>query len=896
MRIRLAALAISATTALTAGLLVAPSATASDVTVTEPSKIVWHPTDPNIAYASLVVAPDGFGLGRTISRIDFATNPPTVTDLVTMTDPAHCHANVNALAITPDATTLYAGGYSCVMKIDLANPTAYTSGFIGQDWVQRIVVGSDAAYAVHAEGGAVYKAVKTGATWGSSWAQLVPAQGGNRPVSRGASLTPDGATLYVGDEGGGKLLRKIDTTTGAETTAGTMSPAFTTAVDPKDGAYLLIFNGSNGIQRLQLTPPNAGQTTDATYADSSLRAVSIDADGVFAYVVAGGTRALLKIRTSDLSVVNRFVLPAGASDLAASPIPGNDSVLVPIPSIGKILRFPAAPAAPTSLDATPGNGTASISFTEGQDGLSTITNHQYTLDDSTWTALSPAATSGPITIPGLTNGTAYSIKLRAVNGVGVGAASSAVTVTPRTVPGAPTAAAATAGDAQASLSWTAPTDDGGDPITGYTATADPGGASCTSATTSCSVTGLANGTAYTFTVTATNGAGASIASASTAAVTPRTVPDAPGGVTATGGNTQATVSWSVPGNGGDPITSYTATADPGGASCTTAGTSCTITGLTNGQAYTFTVTATNGVGTGPTSTPSASVTPSAPAPGPGPAPIPLPEPTPTPTPTPSPEPTPTPTPTPNPVPAPEPEPAPSPSDDLKSMDGVTIPAVTSWEGLPPAPVSVSATRQTREGTRVRVTLPSGSAGTSVQATVVTVRDRNDKVAARVVVETPPGQELAVVSVPFVGTGFTVTAYNVNAHGVSIGAFLTSPLVRASTVGTQPGKKFSGTRAGKPIAFAKGSAKLDRGDKAQLRAAAKQLKASLSQVHITGLAGAAERDTTKIRSLSVERARVVAQYLSSQGVRVWIRFDGVGDRFAKGRPSDRRVEIRTITNG
>ena len=880
MRMRLSTLAISATTALAAGLLIAPSSVASDVTVTEPSKIVWHPTYPNIAYASLVVAPDAFGLGRTISRIDYATTPPTVTDLVTMTDPANCHANVSALAITPDATTLYAGGYSCVMKIDLANPTAYTSGFIGQSWVQRIVVGSDAAYAVHAEGGAVYKAVKTGATWGSSWAVLVPEQGGNRPVSRGASLAPDGTTVYVGDEGGGKLLRKINTTTGAETTAGTMSPAFTTAVDPKDGAYLLIFNGSNGIQRLQLTGPNAGQTTDATYGDSSLRSVSIDADGVFAYVIAGGTRALLKIRTSDLSVVNRIVLPAGASDLAASPISGNNSVLVPIPSTKTILRFPAAPSAPTSLDATPGNGTASVAFTPGQDGLSTITNYEYTLDDATWTALSPAVTAGPVTIPGLTNGTAYSIKLRAVNGVGVGAASSAVTVTPRTVPGAPTAAAATAGDAQASVTWTAPTDDGGDPIIGYTATANPGGASCNSATTSCSVAGLANGTSYTFTVTASNGAGASIASASTAAVTPRTVPDAPGGVTATGGNSQATVSWGAPGNGGDPITGYTATADPGGATCTTAGTSCTVSGLTNGQAYTFSVTATNGVGTGPASTPSASVTPSAPALGPGPAPVPLPEPTPTPSPTP----------TPTPSPEPTPGPAPSPSDDVKSVDGVPIPALTSWEGLPPAPVEVSATPQTRQGTRVRVTLPTGSAGTSVQATVVTVLDRNGQVAARVVVETPPGQELAVVSVPYVGPGFTVTAYNVNAHGVSTGAFTTSPLVRAS-IAPPAGKRFAGERAGKPIAFAKGSATLDRGDKAQLRAIANKLVRSLAPVYVTGLAGAERRNPGQIRALSVQRARVVAQYLSAQGVRVWIRFDGVGDRYAKGKPSDRRVEVR-----
>ena len=69
---------------------------------------------------------------------------------------------------------------------------------------------------------------------------------------------------------------------------------------------------------------------------------------------------------------------------------------------------------------------------------------------------------------GLTNGVSYVFNVTATNAAGVGPASSnSAPVTPRTVPGAPTGVAATAGNAQASVSFTAPAD-GGSAITGYT--------------------------------------------------------------------------------------------------------------------------------------------------------------------------------------------------------------------------------------------------------------------------------------------------------------------------------------------------------------------------------------------------------------------------------------------
>jgi putative nucleotidyltransferase with HDIG domain len=97
-----------------------------------------------------------------------------------------------------------------------------------------------------------------------------------------------------------------------------------------------------------------------------------------------------------------------------------------------------------------------------------------------------------------------------------------------------------------------------------------------------------------------------------------TAPAAPTGVSATGGNGEATVSWSTPGDGGASITSYTVTPHVGSVAqapqtFASSPTSQIFTGLTNGTAYTFTVTATNKAGTSPASTPSAPVTPLVPS-------------------------------------------------------------------------------------------------------------------------------------------------------------------------------------------------------------------------------------------------------------------------------------------
>ena len=195
--------------------------------------------------------------------------------------------------------------------------------------------------------------------------------------------------------------------------------------------------------------------------------------------------------------------------------------------------------------------------------------------------------------------------------VSLAAPAQAAHTIPPSTPAAPTG---TAGDGQVGVSWTAPSSI--NPITSYTVRTYAAGTLVGTTTvsgsppaTSTTVTGLTNGTAYTFTVTATQLFGiSSAASAESAAVTPVGLPGAPTSVAATAGVASVTVTWQPPtSTGGTPVTGYVATLAPGGGSCSggASDTSCQVTSLTNGTTYTATVQATNAAGTG---SPSSGVT------------------------------------------------------------------------------------------------------------------------------------------------------------------------------------------------------------------------------------------------------------------------------------------------
>jgi hypothetical protein len=292
-----------------------------------------------------------------------------------------------------------------------------------------------------------------------------------------------------------------------------------------------------------------------------------------------------------------------------------------------------APDAPTGVVASPGDTSATLSWTAPASNRSPITGYsiQYSNNGgSTWVTVPlTASVSTSASVVGLVNGSSYVFRVAAVNAIGTSpysALSNAVVpIGVPTAPGTPTGVAATPGDAVAQLTWVAPASNGS-PISDYTIQYSSNGGSTwttfargASALTSATVAGLANGTTYVFRVAAVNGVGTSVFSQPSSPVTPVgiTAPSAPGNVSGVAGDRSVSLTWTAPtSNGGSTITDYVIQySSNNGTSWVTLSDgvstvrSAVIAGLTNGTSYIFRVAASNSVGVGSYSASTASLVP-----------------------------------------------------------------------------------------------------------------------------------------------------------------------------------------------------------------------------------------------------------------------------------------------
>jgi len=299
----------------------------------------------------------------------------------------------------------------------------------------------------------------------------------------------------------------------------------------------------DGVQRVSAT--NAMTESYSTQSDSIIR---IGKDGALSGRDYAGY-------IDDLRITTLCRYPSGTT--FARPA-------APFPDVGPM-------SAPTSLTATGGNAQISLTWTApSYNGGSAITGYsvEYTPSGASPQTVSTGSTSTSYTLTGLTNGTAYTVRVAGINANGTGtytAASSSVTPAVGTPPNAPTSLTATAGNAQIALSWTAPSAPGTSAISGYTVEYTPSGGSAQtvstgSTATSYTLTGLTNGTSYTVRVAAVSAAGTGTYTAASSSVTPASasVPGAPTSLTSGGASSCGLMflSWTAPSDGGSAITSY----------------------------------------------------------------------------------------------------------------------------------------------------------------------------------------------------------------------------------------------------------------------------------------------------------------------------------------------------
>jgi hypothetical protein len=272
--------------------------------------------------------------------------------------------------------------------------------------------------------------------------------------------------------------------------------------------------GGNCQFPLDLTNPTAKNSSN------------VDVPGTYTYTSSNTASTTVTPSGSGATVT---LVGAGLSTITATFTPTNTTLYAGNTKSFTINVTATAPSAPTGLVATASNGSVGLSWSAGSNGGSAITDYlvEYSADGSTWSTFADGTSSNTsATVTGLTNGTAYSFRVSAINSVNTGVASSVVSATPN-VPPTPTGLTATPGNASVTLSWTAGTY-GGPEVTDYVIQYSTDESTWltftdgTSAATSATVSGLTNGTTYFFRVSAANSLGTSTASS-----TVSTIPVAP---------------------------------------------------------------------------------------------------------------------------------------------------------------------------------------------------------------------------------------------------------------------------------------------------------------------------------------------------------------------------------
>ncbi len=362
---------------------------------------------------------------------------------------------------------------------------------------------------------------------------------------------------------------------------------------------------------LAATPTNASAllswTAPVSDGGSAITNYSIQQTTVANPVEADWSAATVGTRTGSSATVTGLtngtdyyfrVLATNAASLS-SPYSNTSAATKPF----------TAPSAPT-LTVTGVSSAINLTIVAGADNGRPITAYQWSIDGGlSWTAF--GNTSLTQQLAGLVNGTAYSLKVRALNLAGPGAESNLETTTPFGLVSAPAITGITGSNATLTVSFSAPVDNGGATITSYKFSTDDGATwsarTPASAASPIVISGLTNGTIYSVKLRAVSSLGDGLASSGLYG-TPMTAPSVPSIDRVDASSGQLSVVF-TPGDTGGQSPTYTAVATPtsGGSanpsvSVIGSGSPLVITGLVNGETYSVALTATNSMGTSPAAT------------------------------------------------------------------------------------------------------------------------------------------------------------------------------------------------------------------------------------------------------------------------------------------------------
>ena len=457
----------------------------------------------------------------TVSFTAPASNGSAITGYTVTSSPAGATCTVGANATTYSCSGLTDGTaytFSVVATNAIGNSSAATAAAVTPQGAASAVT---TISAVAGDGSAVI--TFSGATTNGSaiTSYTVQAYDNSGSAVSGATCTAttsatNGSCTITGLTNGSQYTFKAVTNSTANSSAvSSVASIATTAVTPAKAP-----EAPTGITTTSGTGKVTVGWTEPADNGSAITSYTVQAYDSAGNAVAGATcTATAPATTCDVSA-NLAAGSAYTFKVTATSAAGTSAASTASTSAS----VNAAPSAPRNVTAVKGNTTATVSWdapldSRGSDvtGYTVIAYTSGNVAAGTCTSVAPTETC---VVTGLTNGTPYTFKVTATNGIGTSAQSTASSAaTPSTVPNAPTGVTVASGDAQVTVSFTAPTNNGGSSVTGYTVTASDG--STISGTTSpLTITGLTNGTAYTFTVKATNINGDSVASSASASSTP----------------------------------------------------------------------------------------------------------------------------------------------------------------------------------------------------------------------------------------------------------------------------------------------------------------------------------------------------------------------------------------